>query len=548
MAGDEGGEKSIPQSVPSKSSRFWEKLNLPWIHKKPTPEAVQEIDSRNPLSQPIIQQNPTEPTATLPSQEPPKKEKPQRQTGIGEVFINRLNEQGIIIETPEFESVGVAALGGTNEKGDPFLFEKVRKHPQAPNGYLIGIGAANIFSMLETFPAGHIPKAILLFDVDPQVVTAGQQLIADLRKSPNSVPLEVNTLVRDHQQIFRTGQMDYQAALIKYANIFHQLAKEGNIVIAQADFTDPRLIDELASLPNISELNNVVYLSNISDHLWRRNYRNKLDYTPSFDFLTKLQPSSPHKNYYIDTLTAGLSYNLRISTKIPNFSRGDFNYNFLGWQTKQTDEIDGITENPIWDDLSRWDIDKLLEVYEQTANKPIEQQRRKDVVESLTRMRQRQLESYPARKANPEDKQGMIPTKAILPDDPKKEEALLRDLAEPYDYDKDFIPFIAHTLWQQAKDPSKVDKYRFPERQLDVRDPNTHKLLYRVIDPFQWTKNQCEMWMLGDYVPYEELVMGKIYRELENRIKSENPGLNLLNRTFSELASFSKSWHDLTHH
>lgn len=535
-----------PSIKPHKASSFWERLHLPWIRKKttsPFPPST-SIPSENLTLSPTIE--PELPPESKSPQNPakePEEEISKRQLGIGEQLLTNLEEKGIPIEAAEFEIVGVAALGGTNERGDSNLFEKVRNRAQHPNGYLIGIGAANVFSILEAFPEGQVPKAILLFDIDPKVVAAGQQLISNLKQSPDNLPSEI-TYRQKHPRVFYSGEMDSLGGLVKYSKVLHQLASEGNLVIGRIDFTDPRLIDELSHLPDIDQLNNVVYLSNISDHLWRRKYKNNRNYTPNFSFLRKLQPQSPHKNFYIDTLTLGLNYNLRISTNPPEFVPTDFNQigPNLNWQTRPSDELEGIKENPVWENLFGWDLDKIIQTYTELSSEPLQLERKEIVEADLNRVRTDQLKNYPDLKANLEKQDSAsIKVKVVLPRSQEEEKALLEDLTIPYDYERDFIPFIAHTLWQNANTPAEVDKYAFPKRNLFERDPETRAILFSLLNPREWMKGICEMWFLESNVPFEELALAKLYRELEQRLKARNPGVDTNRKTFTELADLTQA-------
>lgn len=244
-------------------------------------------------------------------------------TGIGQKFLATLERKGIITESDEFEKEGVAAQGGTNETGNPSLFEKVRNQQEAPNGYLIGIGAANVFSMLEAFPEGTKPKAIILFDIDPEVVAYGQRLIEEMKNQPDH---PITTLNPDEKVFYENKQADTKIALKKYYPLLQQLAKEGNLVIAKADLTDPKVLLQLYGLPGWKESNNLFYLSNIADHIWRRNSSKlkKPFLFPNFILFGGLAPTAPHRNYFIDTTTRSLDYCLRIGTQPPKFESSDF--------------------------------------------------------------------------------------------------------------------------------------------------------------------------------------------------------------------------------
>lgn len=272
---------------------------------------------RNQVSLQTQQKEPETPSSISRPEAITQPKEEARQQDIGTQFIGLLKQKGAIIPPKEFMSVGVSAtLGYTNEKVDANLIEKVRSQEHPPNGYLIGIGAGNVFRMLELYPEGKTPKAIILFDIDPLVVAQGQYFIEQLKRNKPEDDGNLEPL----KSIIKKAKERR-----KLAPVLQQLAQEGNLVIAQADFTDERVIEALNNLPNLRDYSNVIYLSNISDHIWRRKYsQGKYEYIPNFNFLESLTPKSPLKNYYVDTVRQSLSYNLRIDTRVPQFDYEDF--------------------------------------------------------------------------------------------------------------------------------------------------------------------------------------------------------------------------------
>lgn len=501
---NEGQEVPIPQQGPSEHQSLWNRLRsaLKISTQVPKTPSTEPVDTVTPLA------SPDQTESVLPS----------RQTGIGTTFITNLGESGITTETQDFEKVGVAAQGRTNEAGNPILFEKTRNQEQAPNGYLIGIGAANVFSMLEAFPEGVIPKAILLFDIDPQVVAAGRQIIEGLR---NDLEAQVEKAKAPKQVINPGWASDYQAALEKSHPLLRRLAKEGNLVIAQADFTDPRLIDELTKLPDIRTLNNVIYLSNIADHLWRRQtIKSNAGLVPDFSFLRGLQPQLPHRNYYIDTLQTSLDYNLRVSFHPPSFSEHDFLSTDARIQTRPIDEINPPSENPIWEDISQWDLDRLINTYHELSNSPYQQQRRAYIQRRISEGRSDTLSRYDEYKQRAKQPpQEVLPSvywRYVVPTDPMEEQSLLTELSQPYDYDRDFIPFLAHTLWHDVNFPWQIKSRNLPKRANAILNRETRERTY-IVDLREATKGKIEIAWLEAGVPFEELAMAKLYQEAEKR-------------------------------
>ena len=71
------------------------------------------------------------------------------------------------------ERAGVAGVLCSNES---FFPENLVVIP-SPDGYIIGTGNGAIWSMLELFPPGQLPKGIVSIDRDPSVVLSGKLLV-----------------------------------------------------------------------------------------------------------------------------------------------------------------------------------------------------------------------------------------------------------------------------------------------------------------------------------------------------------------------------------
>lgn len=457
-------------------------------------------------------------------------------------FVRNLAEKGLAIESVHHENMGVVAIRGTNESGDASLFEKVRLQEHAPNGYLIGIGAANVFSMLEAFPLGVEPKAILLFDIDPRAITEGQAIIEHFRQS-DSYPEHIfgNDAYSYSTQVFpESATCQLREAVKKYAPLLHKLAVEGRIGITRADFTDHRLIPEFKNLPDIATSNNVIYLSNISDHIWRAQ-----GLAPDFSFLNTLTPNPPNRNIYIDTLTKGLAYNLRLSSTPPHFELNDFGANIadLRFQTKPTDLIDGSSADPVWEDVRHWSLDRLLDTYDDFSSRARQQSRKDRVERSMSMNRQHLLKNYSRWKdlnGKPEKVAGKFEYIYTVPTNPEEEQDLLTEAAEPYDYDRDFIPVLAREYWADATTPLEASTQNLtPRIREEVRDPETG-IITTTSDLINYKKAPLTLsYLRSADIYYEELVLAKIYSEVAKRLLSKNPNVETtakdVNRLVQEL-------------
>lgn len=333
----------------------------------PQPDLIQPnqevpIPVSSPMESPIIDEvasfepeipvNIDEHLQTDHSEEPIK----VRITGIGSEVQQRIEEAGLVI--PDIENAGQPAIITTNETHEDGFFEGVQK--KHPDGYLIGIGAGNSMTMPQLYEDGVIPKAIILADIDPRVIAVGRLLIQHLKSDRSALELEKNfygmsfdqfrhelvELIVDepNQDLKRrlvaieaekwegswkylatrvdprwkqerrnnVGQnIDVVGATFDKFDVLKQLATEDNIVMAYADFTDPKFINIMRSLPEFNESTNVIYSSNITDHITGRGH----------------QMENPnHPAIFIDTLGQGLNYYLRASNSLPQFRQEDFYY------------------------------------------------------------------------------------------------------------------------------------------------------------------------------------------------------------------------------
>ncbi len=432
-----------------------------------------------------------------------------RQLDVGKHFAELLQQKGTISEY--FTSGGELALRETNEKLDHALIEKVQSQKEAPNGYLIGIGAANVIRMLELFPEGQIPKAMILFDINYSVVNSAESFIEKLKQQPDDQNTDIWPLDRIISDPVTRSKINL---------ILKRLAKEGNLVIKLADFTDPKVFETLSDLPDIHNVNNVIYLSNISDHVWRNS---KFEKIADFNFLEILKPQGSHKNYYIDTIQRTLNYNLRVSTQIPQFSTEDFdNDNRSLFQIRQIDEIEG-QENLLKEGMMEWPDEDLKETYRKLLSGKRQQQHSNDIVLDLNETRKRVLDQY-------EDwKKGFIPsrydyshlsprTKFVLPTDPEEEAQVKKELAANYSYEKDFIPFLAHNVWTESNRMDlSFENHLLEEPKEFVSSYENPDKPYWIKDPRHYIRGRIELRRLSSLLNYDDLVLAKIYKELERR-------------------------------
>lgn len=105
-------------------------------------------------------------------------------TNIAGLLDEKLREKESEITPPEVKSRGVLAILDTNEKTTVGFYETIRE--ENPNGYVVGVGTGNIFSLLNCFKEDNPPKGMVLVDTDPRVVTVGRMIVDSLRQAETS--------------------------------------------------------------------------------------------------------------------------------------------------------------------------------------------------------------------------------------------------------------------------------------------------------------------------------------------------------------------------
>lgn len=311
---------------------------------------------------------PLEPQSLQPLEEPePEIKKP----GIAQFIEEEINKRGL--KPPDFESLGASGFSGTNEKIDPEVLHKTRNSGRSPNGYIIGVGVPSLFSFIDAFPTENLPKGIVLVNSDPKSIEQAKQFVEHLARgeivdftlsSPRKIYDEEDReyYAGVYKEFFTQPQEEYEdrvykqgtetiatnSVILRHRDLLIRLAREGNITVVQQDLLNPDLLEILSQLPDLKASNNLIYLSNISDWMWRpkaiKAYEEKMvayakgeiddmyseidieELFKPFSNLNVLTPESPHRNYFADTLGSktALNYQLRVSANIPAFKRTDF--------------------------------------------------------------------------------------------------------------------------------------------------------------------------------------------------------------------------------
>ncbi len=202
-----------------------------------------------------------------------------------------------VVNLPRNLSATPALLTTTDRMGEGFV-KKVRS--LHPDGYLVGVGAGGIFSLLECYPQEAEPKGIVLVDINPHVVVAAKVMVEELKKASSPDDFYKNffeqsksdyqkkvQLILDEEPVLQAGVAEWEglvgnpmdtitSSLGGYPNIssivkgkhelLRRLALAGKIVSIYGDFKDPAFIDSVVSLPDFTRATNIIYLTNMPDY------------------------------------------------------------------------------------------------------------------------------------------------------------------------------------------------------------------------------------------------------------------------------------------
>lgn len=352
----ENGQKSTKKPLLTRWANFL-------LKKSSSVRMIDEVTPPAPSELSIPSENPV-----IPLPEAETKETQLITAHIANLLVEKLQEKNI---TPsEFKSKGVAAIRGTNEAAPREFFEAVQA--ENPDGYLVGVGAGNVLTMLHCFPDGAVPKGVVLADIDPKVIVAGKLMVKKLNQSETAEDFDKKFIYLSKDQFFaeisslieqesnpvlkqrlslipkeewdlfwgdNTGAYEsyraewnpykYQGSPLNVSSgirnkfpVLKQLAKADNIAVVYADFTNPALVEMVTELPNFRDSTNIIYLSNIADHISHRG--NQIENLSSIQSLTAYQEASKSA-VFIDSLQS-LLYYLRARHSLPQYSPQDLSY------------------------------------------------------------------------------------------------------------------------------------------------------------------------------------------------------------------------------
>lgn len=289
--------------------------------------------------------------------------KDERKKALGFVWQQELSYLSEVTPPPNLKDGGALALLSTNEYFNPENFAETIGEV---DGYICGVGFGNILSLVTLSPKENLPKAVLAIDVIPSVVLAGRISIELMKtsldfnsfiKNMNSedsleklkkkiLEEETSPVIRERlenvdvkdilddvkrefentpsQGITDGKRISVLAAIRSSFANFKTLATEGNLAISLGDATGENIIKSFATLPEFKERKNLIYLTNIIDHITQRG----LDFGPNGELFSILQPYSllaNGKTLFLDT-TQIMDYKLRAQNTPPIYTPQDFGY------------------------------------------------------------------------------------------------------------------------------------------------------------------------------------------------------------------------------
>lgn len=279
---------------------------------------------------------------------------PVRNSGIAQFIQEEVEKKGL--RPPNYVELGASNFSLTNERRrfsmpyQNFMIEPVQATLEHPNGYLIGVGVSNIFSLMDLSWEKGMPEGIVLVNVDPKAVQQAKVFVENLvqgkviefigkgdgtfsteviydaasGKANPYLPFTADAQRRYIEVACLNGEdvVMTSEVILKNSQALIRLAKTGNIAVVQQDLFNPDFLEILARLPNLKTRKNVIYTSNVGDWLRRQavraweNKRNEamrtgISSTPHpipekvfacFENLRILNPEGGHRNLFYRAL------------------------------------------------------------------------------------------------------------------------------------------------------------------------------------------------------------------------------------------------------
>lgn len=282
------------------------------------------------------------------------------------------------------------ALLATNEYASEDFFKAIRA--RQPDGYIIAVGCGMSLALTKCFPKGVIPKGIILADIDPYVAATVGAFFEELKTSKDTVDFDksflgldvydltdkirayvenkgddllkqrlTDVMGKDRNFYWRDffsrfednwkertfgrekergkGTFDVYQAINTNFDVLKSVATNDALSFQFADFTNPVFIEAVAALPEFNTSTNIIYLSNIADHLIYGNQNSNLALIRN---LERYQAGSKPP-IVIDSLQS-LFYHLRASINLPLYSPADM-LSFLSARSFEFAKHEGVLSN-----------------------------------------------------------------------------------------------------------------------------------------------------------------------------------------------------------
>ncbi len=280
---------------------------------------------------------------------------------IGKELENKFSENDYSRYPLSTENLGVLAIYGTNESW--FTEQPTEK---LHGGMIVGIGAGNIFSMIELYDKNDMPNAILSCDTEPEVVLAGRLLVQGLLDSDTETDMcdkmrdkqkvleyynrvlneEKNQNIRDFfekkkdktfSELEKHLNDSWEKSPFDYVtdinlpkifrtnfNYFKDLAHAGNFGFILTDINNSQFIDYSKEKQIQLGGDTLIYLTNAIDHITDRGYNLIQDPNIIQNPWAKIKELKNESSYFVDTLQHSLKYHLRFGKNIPSYTFEDF--------------------------------------------------------------------------------------------------------------------------------------------------------------------------------------------------------------------------------
>lgn len=253
------------------------------------------------------------------------------------------------------------AVLATNERVDTHIYDQIKR--KGPNGYIVAVGSGLSLSLPSTFKKESPPKGVVLIDIDRKVTAITRAFVNALKANTtyeefyenfysnpiekaegflSDSPEDLNTIrtmssgwadeiesqidrsKRESAKVIENDRVSLYQVLSRDFELWRQLAINDQIAIINGSFVDKSVAEAVTALPEYEKSTNLIYLSNIADHIVDKHTWEKCDQTLN-EFQAGISMYNPKSNpaIYLDTLR-GFNYWVRVTKGIPSLIAADF--------------------------------------------------------------------------------------------------------------------------------------------------------------------------------------------------------------------------------